>query len=186
VQMSGGREPDAGVGGTEVAAVTRPAAAPVDPHAEARWVRPVSPAPLGDVLFHQVCLALAAGVLALALILRVDGAGRVVVPVLDLPLPEICTAQRWFGLNCPGCGLTRSFISLAHADAASAWRFNPAGLLWFGVACAQIPYRMLQLRRLGRKQPELRVHGLFNLVLCGCVGMLVLQWGLRMLLPVAG
>ena len=72
------------------------------------------------------------------------------LPLLNRPLPELCFLRRYTGLACPGCGLTRSFISLARGELAHAWAFNPAGVLWF-VACAvQVPYRSVQLWRLAR------------------------------------
>src|SRR5439155_17330752 len=79
----------------------------------------------------------------------------VLLPLIDLPLPELCTLRRLTGLACPGCGLTRCFISLAHADLAAAWSYNPAGLLLFPMVAFQIPFRGLQLWRLRRGQAEI-------------------------------
>ena len=92
-------------------------------------------------------------VLTTAVVLRVDGAGGVVVPVLNLPVPTICTFQRLFHLDCPGCGMTRSFINLADGDLRGAWHHNPIAFLLFPVVVVQIPYRVLQLWRYSRGLP---------------------------------
>src|SRR5687767_15410905 len=90
-----------------------------------------------DPIFHLVLLVLCAAILFLAAILTVQGQTQVIVPLLGQPVPELCLSRRITGLDCPGCGLTRCFISLAHGNLASAWSFNPAGILLFGIVAAQ-------------------------------------------------
>ena len=59
-----------------------------------------------------------------------------------LPLPELCTARAWFGATCPGCGLTRGMIRLAHADWSAAFQLHRlSGLMAFAIL-VQIPYRI--------------------------------------------
>src|SRR5688500_3927623 len=84
-----------------------------------------------DAPFHLVLLGLSTAVLVLSGILRVQGERQVMLPLVDIPLPGVCTSQRWFGLDCPGCGLTRCFVSIGHGDLLAAWHFNPAGILGF-------------------------------------------------------
>ena len=86
-------------------------------------------------------------ILALAFLLRVEGEREVVVPMLNQSLPPICTFQRLFQMDCPGCGMTRSFISLAKGDMICAWHHNPTAFLLFPIVVAQIPYRIVQLWR---------------------------------------
>ena len=120
-------------------------------------------------------LWLAVAVLVASLLLRVERQGHVVVPLLRLRLPVSCTCRRLAGHDCPGSGLTRSFISLAHGHWHQAWKYNPAGPLWFGVVLAQIPYRWLQLRRLkGGQRPV--AWPIANLVVWLGVAMLLGQW----------
>ncbi len=54
-------------------------------------------------------------------------------------LPEICMLHTRFGVDCPGCGLTRSFIHLAHGNLHTAWTLNPVGLLLFTFIASQVP-----------------------------------------------
>jgi len=125
--------------------------------------------------YHLGWLVLALAVLAVALGCRVSQE-RVTFPGIDTALPEICLSRRLFGLDCPGCGLTRCFVALAHGQVASAWQFNPAGLLWFAALVWQVPYRAAQLYLL-RGGRELRVRrgvteGLVVALMAACLA----QW----------
>ncbi len=130
---------------------------------------------------HRVFLGLSIVALLLSAVLSVQGETDVVVPILGRPLPEICLARWQFGVNCPGCGLTRSFISLAHGDVAGAWSFNPAGVLWFAAFLWQIPYRGYQLRRLSQGKPALCVsRRLASTCYIALGAALIAQWVARL------
>src|SRR5262245_56695051 len=45
------------------------------------------------------------------------------------PLGGACLSQALFGIACPFCGMTRSFVALAHGNVAGAFGFHPAGPL---------------------------------------------------------
>jgi hypothetical protein len=47
------------------------------------------------------------------------------------PLGALCWLHAAFGIDCPMCGMTRSFVALAHGDLGAAFRFHPAGPLLF-------------------------------------------------------
>jgi hypothetical protein len=130
--------------------------------------------------FHGVLLASAAAVLLLSFVLTVRDHSQVVLPLIGRPLPELCSLRRFTGLACPGCGLTRSFISIAHGDFRAAWTYNPAGLLLFAVVAAQVPFRGYQLWRIGHRRAELLLPYAAE-VLFAAVGVaLLLQWSLRL------
>ena len=97
------------------------------------------------------------------------------VPVLNKALPGTCSFRRFTGFPCPGCGLTRSFISIAHGQLVDAWRFNPAGIVFFAVVVFQIPYRVLQISRIRRGLAEHRLAA-DNWVLVGLVVIMLAQW----------
>lgn len=129
---------------------------------------------------HVSMLVVAVLVVAAAsMFLRVQGEERVNVPLLGRPMPGLCTFKRMFGHPCPGCGLTRCFISLGHGDVVSAWQFNPTGILFFAVVLFQIPYRSVQLWRLYQGLPEVRLgtwpNWTLTIVALGLIG----QWALR-------
>ena len=74
--------------------------------------------------------------------------GRVAVRGLpQFPLPQTCMSRAVFGLRCPGCGLTRSIIHLAHGDWRASWHDHRLGGLLGIVIALQIPYRLYALRR---------------------------------------
>jgi hypothetical protein len=46
-------------------------------------------------------------------------------------LGGLCWFRSVFDRDCPLCGMTRSFVALAHGDLAASIRFHPAGPLLF-------------------------------------------------------
>ena len=132
-----------------------------------------------DPLYHAVVLAICTGIIGLAFLLTVRQQTQVLVPILGTPLPELCMMKRMSGWGCPGCGMTRCFISLAHGDVRAALHYNPAGLLLFAVMAFQIPYRLTQLVRLRLGLSELRM-GFWPQVLFAILGVVMVgQWALR-------
>jgi hypothetical protein len=129
---------------------------------------------------HWTVWLAAIGVLAAAVILEVSDETTVTVPVLNYTLPELCYWRTMFGMDCPGCGLTRCFISAAHGDVAAAWHYNPMGLLLFAAVVVQIPFRPWQLWRLATRRGELRTLEL-PYVMLGLSVLLIVQWFWRLL-----
>ncbi len=109
------------------------------------------------MLFHAIFLTLSTVVILLAFFLRTEGETVVTIPFLDAPLPPLCLFQHFTGFDCPGCGLTRCFISVAHGRFQNAWYYNPGGIALFFFVAAQIPYRAVQIVRIRRGLPELSV-----------------------------
>jgi hypothetical protein len=129
-----------------------------------------------DTVYHSVYLGLALFVLALAFALEVRGNERVAVPMIGLTLPDSCWFRHLTGIGCPGCGLTRCFISLAHGEFVRAWSFNPAGFVFFALVVGQIPYRSLQIWRVHRNLPQWRPIT-FGTIATSLLGvLLLLQW----------
>ncbi|GMK40290.1 hypothetical protein PCCS19_33460 [Paenibacillus sp. CCS19] len=82
----------------------------------------------------------------------IAGAGLLYL-LIWLPLTGIgipCVFHLVTGLYCPGCGITRTTLSLLHGQLAQAFRYNP---LVFALAPMYAVYWLfmrLQLRRAGR------------------------------------
>lgn len=112
------------------------------------------PAPRDAYWRHGIILAIATLVLLVAASLSVRGEHEVRIPLLGFSLPELCYWRMMFELPCPGCGLTRCFISLAHGEVARAWQFQPVGCLIFAGVVLQFPYRGWQILRLRRGVPD--------------------------------
>lgn len=68
-------------------------------------------------------------------------------------LPSVCLFHNFTGLPCPGCGLTRSWVSMAHGHFGEALVWHPLGPLMFvatllyalwsvGIALQRPPFAM--------------------------------------------
>lgn len=90
------------------------------------------------------------------------------------PLPHVCLSQRWLGLNCPGCGLTRSLIALLQGDWSRAWQMHRLGWLVLAILTTEVPLRIAALcspnfNRRFPWQAGLYLYG-------GLLGLLVGNW----------
>ncbi len=166
-------------------------AAPVTEHAEtvSSTEAPQPPEPpagqaqkprRSDWLFHAIWLVLPAAAIGLSLILEIRDSRQVIVPLVDQPLPELCSFRRMTGLDCAGCGLTRCFISIGHGRLADAWHYHPAGFLLYAVAAFQLPWRSAQLWRLSRGWAELRLGKAANGVIFALAIVLLVVWIFRL------
>jgi hypothetical protein len=103
--------------------------------------------------YHWIMLGLSVAVIVLACVLSVRGDQRVELGVLHgWPIPELCQSKALFGIDCPGCGLTRSFIYLAHGDVAASFHRHRLGWLVALIVVLQVPYRAWAIRS-GSKAP---------------------------------
>lgn len=68
-----------------------------------------------------------------------------VVSLFGYDIPVLCGFRRVTGLNCLGCGMTRSFAFMAHLQVLEAFRANPAGPALFAAALTQPPWRAYRL-----------------------------------------
>jgi len=60
----------------------------------------------------------------------------------EAKLPPLCISRTYLGIKCPGCGLTRSFVYLAHGDVVASLRAHRLGWVLFALTLAQVPYRL--------------------------------------------
>ncbi len=56
-------------------------------------------------------------------------------PPHGLGIP-ICWLDRWTGIPCPGCGLSRSLSCAVHGMLGASWEYHPFGLLFLAVFAA--------------------------------------------------
>ncbi len=128
---------------------------------------------------HWTMLLVACFVLVMSFVLRMNDEGRVVVGFNSgCPLPETCLSHSLFNVSCPGCGLTRSFVCLAHGDWESSLRMHRIGWILALAIALQFPYRIVSLRRpgkevLGTLAPRLFGHLLIALLIGNWVFNLV-------------
>jgi hypothetical protein len=123
---------------------------------------------------HREMLVISSLVVILAILLQVRPDGRVQFWLAPgLPLPESCPSYAYFGVKCPGCGLTRSFIYLAHGSWAESWHVHRIGWLLAAAVVVQFPYRILALRRPDRPLLGTTLLSLFGWAL---VVLLLANW----------
>ncbi len=148
--------------------------------AEDRVAEPTYSQP--DTVLHWTLLGISSAVVLAAVLLRVHGEERVVLPVVGIPLPGTCTFKQFVGADCPGCGLTRCFVSMGHGQLGRAWRFNPVGVVFFAVVASQIPFRAIQLWRLKRGVAEIRLGWWGYSTMLLVLAALLVQWVVRMII----
>ncbi len=130
--------------------------------------------------YHFWIIAAAALVLTIALLMELNSDGTASLPFVG-ELSRVCAWQNLFAMDCPGCGLTRSFAALAHGQWVTAWRFNPAGWLFFAVCLYQLPYRGRQLWKISHGQGDHRFSAAATcLMIWLLIGALFAQWLWRM------
>jgi hypothetical protein len=94
-----------------------------------------------EMLIVSLCVCLA------ALLLKINDAGKVCFVLYEgWVAPGLCTSYELLGIECPACGLTRSFISFARLDIGRAFSFNRIGPIFALLVLFQIPYRLWCVR----------------------------------------
>ncbi len=112
--------------------------------------------------------------------------GAILLLSVVLPLPSngkilnvgsICAFHNVFGLPCPGCGLTRSFVSMGHGLFMESYRWHPLGPVLFVMAIIYFLASLLFIKKLPplKIDSRLQVGALLSLAL-----VMFVFWGLRL------
>ena len=114
----------------------------------------------GERILRLGLVALFSGFLVGAVLLPpVAPGGEVGLALAGVRLPEVCALQHAAGLPCPGCGLTRSWVSALHGRLPESVAHHPLGwlvLLYVGTQLARhaawllLPRQRPAVERLGR------------------------------------
>jgi hypothetical protein len=134
---------------------------------------------------HLWILALALTAISGAFVLDLSPEGAICLTVHNLgwklQLPETCMSRLIFGISCPGCGLTRSFVAMAHGEFDLAARANPMGPVLFVLCWLQIPYRILMCLGYGLSVDDGgRLSRVADSIIWILVFGLILTWCLRL------
>jgi hypothetical protein len=65
-----------------------------------------------------------------------------------LRLPQLCAFRGLLGYDCPGCGMTRSFVYSARLRFADAWAMHPVGTVLAVYLAVSVPHRLWRIGRL--------------------------------------
>jgi hypothetical protein len=123
-------------------------------------------------------------IIVLSRILTIEGSG-VVLPLFGgYNLPGACTFKAIFGIDCPTCGMTRSFISISRFSFKEAYKYNPIGFLAYILILFQIPYRIfLIVSKVDVKKIKWLEISLLAYV-CIFFVALAINWIVRTLIPI--
>ena len=144
---------------------------------EDRPVTRISP----EFYMHLTFFVLALLVVVMSIAMTVKGTRFVYLPGAIFPMPDSCTSKMLFGIECPGCGMTRAFISISHGEFLRAWNFNPASFLAYLFVAGQLPWRLIQMRLLWNQRPSIESNWAYVLPILMATSM-VIQWICRILL----
>ena len=142
----------------------------------------VSPPAAKSIIGDSILFVFAAIVVSLAVSMSIREQTEVLIPGTRIALPELCNFRRVAGIDCPGCGMTRGFISLGHGDLVGAWRYNPASLPFFALIASQIPFRAIQIWRAHRRREPLQLGAWTYYPLVILILFVLGQWLTRVLL----
>ncbi|QEG40053.1 DUF2752 domain-containing protein [Roseimaritima ulvae] len=160
-----------------------PAPATPAPTLPGKTTPPAEPVPGTSVMTGSTVIAWLVGltaVVAAAAMLRFEAPRTVLLPWSDVALPESCGAQRMLGIDCPGCGLTRSFILTAHGRLGDAFQMHPAGTLAFIVLTLIIPLRLWQGYRVAIGRPPRSTVMAEVWVLLSLLVLSFVWWGIKL------
>ena len=95
---------------------------------------------------HDVLLGALLAV-TLPFLLDFDGGSGSRVTLAGWRLPEACLSRLLWHVPCPGCGLTRSLVRVAHGDLVGAWRQHRVGPILYLFCLLQVVFRVWLLFR---------------------------------------
>lgn len=88
-------------------------------------------------------------------------------------IPHVCLFNKFFGIPCPGCGITRSLLALFIGDIHNSLIINPAGL-FFGMSLfAQLPFRIAALCMEGLSKYVFKLSVVMSRFICI---VLIMNW----------
>ncbi len=131
---------------------------------------------------HVTYLAMAIAVLGLSFVLAPGAGDHVVVPFLpgQPAVPALCASQLFFGVPCPGCGLTRSFIAIAHGRFSQAFALHWIGVPLFLATAYQVAYRPWMIAR-GEWLPPPWLASTHGWIARTLIAALLVSFGVRLL-----
>ena len=138
--------------------------------------------PAVEIGLHGFLLLAGLLVFCFSIWMQTDGETVVYLPGSEIPLPDVCTSKQVFGVDCPGCGLTRGFISISHGQFLRAWHFNPASFVVYILVVGQVPWQIFQLSRIRRGQFPVTSNWVYLVPALAAV-CLVVQWVIKMCFP---
>ena len=146
-------------------------------------LRPIRPArsPFHAWAWQSTLLAAATAVLMGAMLLQPIDAQTLQILGTDFRLPPLCPMMNTWQIPCAGCGLTRAFACFVRGEWQTACQLNYASPLVFALVAGQLPWRILQLRRIWLERPLLPCPKGLNSFLIVMLIVMYTQWIIKLL-----
>lgn len=116
-----------GIAGAEGARRPRPQDLPLVERARRR-----------DQQSDAMMLLVAIGIVVASIVLTPSES---VLTLFGWEVPPLCVFKNLTGMDCPGCGLTRSFTYMGHLAVRTAFDRHWLGPALYALVAAQIPFR---------------------------------------------
>jgi len=131
---------------------------------------------------HWTMLVISILIIAASFAFELRSTGHVAASWLPFSaFPPMCGSRAFFGVDCPGCGLTRSFVALASGDFAESFRLHRVGWLLAAAVMLQIPYRIFALCELRTRVSQRTWPTWFGYTL---IAALIINWLAKMTLAI--
>ena len=92
------------------------------------------------------------------------------------PLGALCWVHAAFGIDCPMCGMTRSFVALAHGHVREAFAFHAAGpLLFVAMIALVVAVAVVTIKRATPLVERPRFQQIFQTVAYACLAVGVIH-----------
>lgn len=98
-----------------------------------------------ELYFRVLVLLLSVAAIALSFVMTIKDNQEVYLPFTSRPMPEVCGSRILLGVGCPGCGMSRAFISISNLEIDRALAFNSASLVVYLFVVIQIPWQAMQV-----------------------------------------
>ena len=100
----------------------------------------LTPTQTSHLFVFVLCLGV---VIASAVLTPSDSA----VSLFGYVVPPLCTWKQLTGMDCPGCGLTRSFTYMGHGEIGLAFAKHYFGPILYTAVAAMVPWHGYKLVR---------------------------------------
>ena len=98
-----------------------------------------------ELVYRVFVLLVSTAAIALSFVMTIQDDQQVYLPFINQPIPDVCGSRMLFGVDCPGCGMSRAFISISDLEIDRALTFNSACLVVYLFVALQIPWHGVQI-----------------------------------------
>jgi hypothetical protein len=125
---------------------------------------------------HITWLAVFLVLLLVPFLIDFDPAQGSSLSLFGRSLPSACPSQRYLDFECPGCGLTRSFVAIAHGEWEFSFAYHRVGILLYIFFALRVPVHAWLLSRPHAAGRPALVKAYNGSAWC-MITLLLLNWG---------